>query len=125
MPLYLFSNPKKPKEIIEIFMGMNETHEYIKNGIKWNREWTKPTAATDTNWNENSSHDFVEKTAKKKGSIGDMIDLSKELSEKRAHKLGVSRDPILQKKYDTYRKETRGKRHHAEIKEAQNNTIVV
>ena len=53
--------------------------------------------------------DFVEKTRNKSGTIGDLWDMSKELSEKRKKKHG--KDPILQKYYKNYSKERNGMKH--------------
>jgi hypothetical protein len=115
MPLYIFSNPNNPEEFVEILQSMNDIHEYIKDNIKWNREFTRPNASFDTNWIPESSQDFVEKTRNKKGTLGEIMDKSAELSEKRKEKEGI--DVVKQKYYDDYAKLRDGKRHLNERKE--------
>jgi hypothetical protein len=104
MPLYLFQHPKT-EEIKEIFQGMNDLHEYSENGTKWLRIFTKPTASIDTKINPNSANDFVNHTKNKNYSIGDMWDISSELSDKRAKVSG--QDPVKQKVIDDYEKKTK------------------
>jgi len=90
MPYYLFSHPQT-EEICEIFFHMNDEKIYIdKNGIKWNREFSVPQASIDTNIDPYSSSAFVEKT-RKAGTVGELFDLSKEMSEKRG---GKKNDPM-------------------------------
>mgnify|MGYP006935470275 CR=1 FL=1 len=122
MPAYLFSNPKNPKEIVEIFMGMNETHEYVKNGVKWNREWSIPRAAIDTKSDPFSEKDFIRNTNNKKGSVADVWERSAEMSEKRAQKLGGA-DPVKQKYFAKEKKRRNGKPCSAEIAEKSNRVI--
>ena len=90
MPYYLFSHPKT-EEIREIFFHMNDEKVYIdENNLKWNREFVVPQASMDTNINPYSKQAFMDKT-NKAGTFGEMMDLSKELSEKRG---GVKNDPV-------------------------------
>lgn len=109
MPIYLFSNPSNENEIIEVIMSVNDKHEYFKDGVKWDRVFTKPNASVDTKWDANNPRDFVNKTANKKGTIGDIMDKSAELSEKREKQQGI--DPIKEKAYSDYSKERGGKEH--------------
>lgn len=88
MPEYQFSNPKKPSEVVTIFQSMNETHEYIKNGVKWDRVWSVPQMAVNTVYDPYSSADFIKKTSNG-GTVGDLFDLSAEMSAKRKEKDGV------------------------------------
>jgi hypothetical protein len=53
---------------------------------------------------------FIDKTGNMKGSYGDMLDYSTELSEKRAAKVG-GEDPLKRKYFDEYKKKTGGKKH--------------
>jgi hypothetical protein len=90
MPYYLFSHPDTG-EIQEIFFHMNDEKIYIDEyGLKWNREFTVPQAGIDTQIDPFSSKAFVEKT-KKAGTVGELFDLSKEMSEKRG---GLKNDPV-------------------------------
>ena len=108
MPYYLFSHPKT-KEIREIFFHMNDEKVYIdENGLKWKREYVVPQASIDANIDPYSSRAFVEKT-RKAGTVGELFDLSKEMSEKRG---GKKNDPI-KKTHERQWKQDRnlGKRH--------------
>jgi hypothetical protein len=90
MPYYLFSNPET-EEIREIFFHMNDEKVYIDdNGLKWNREFVVPQASIDTNIDPYSKRAFMDKT-NKAGTFGEMMDLSKELSERRG---GAKNDPV-------------------------------
>ena len=90
MPYYLFSHPDT-EEVREIFFHMNDEKVYIdENNLKWNREFVVPQASMDTNIDPYSKPAFMDKT-NKAGTFGEMMDLSKELSEKRG---GVKNDPV-------------------------------
>jgi len=114
MPIYLFQHPKTNK-VKEIVQRMNEEHVFIdETGLKWDRIFTKPQTSMDTQISLNSSEDFVKKTRGKNYSIGQMWDLSAELSEKRGGNSGE--DEVRSKAEDAYKKKT-GKRHpHAKSK---------
>lgn len=108
MPIYLFEHPKT-KQIKEILQTMNEEHVYIDDkGIKWNRVFTKPQASIDTQIDANSSKEFVAKTAKRGMTVGEMMDLSAELSDKRGGMTG--KDEVRDKAEKAYKEKT-GKRH--------------
>lgn len=108
MPYYIFQHPKT-KEVKEILQKMNQEHVYIdEKGIKWNRIFTKPQASIDTQIDANSSKEFVAKTAKRGMTVGEMMDLSAELSEKRGGITG--KDEVRDKAEKEYKKKT-GKRH--------------
>jgi hypothetical protein len=112
MPIYLFQNPKT-KEIVEVFQTMKENHVFFnKEGLEYSRVFTVPNASIDTSINPFSSKDFVEKTANKSGTIGDLLDKSKELSEKRG---GQVNDPVMKNYFSNYQKE-KGIKHASEIK---------
>lgn len=109
MPQYEYEHPVT-KQRITITQGINDKHEYFDEGkVKWNRIFSVPNAAVDTKWDANDSRQFVEKTGKMKGTYGDMLDKSAELSEERASKNGGI-DPLKQKRFDDYKNRT-GKRH--------------
>ena len=92
MPLYIFSNPKTG-ELIEVIQGINDPHEHSDNkGLKWDRVFTVPTASVDTEIDAFSQKEYAEKTGKKKITYGDLLEKSKELSDKRTQKMG--HDPI-------------------------------
>lgn len=109
MPYYEFIN-ENTGEVIELFFHMNDKKFYIdKDGYEWVRQLSVPNASVDTKIDCNSSHDFIDKTKNKKGTIGDLWDRSKELSDKRNSKYG--KDKILEKHYEKYAKERNGKDH--------------
>lgn len=109
MPEYLFKNPET-EEIKSIIQRMNETHVYSENGIEWSRIFTCPQAIVDGKFNCWSESKFLEKTKNMKGRVGDVTDLSKELSEKRASEHdGI--DPVKTKFFNDYSKLRKGKRH--------------
>jgi hypothetical protein len=106
MPYYLFSHPKT-KKVCEIFFHMNDEKVYIdENGLKWNREFVVPQASIDTNIDPYSKRAFMEKT-NKAGTFGEMMDLSKELSDKRG---GGKNDPV-KKEYTKNWKQKRNLNH--------------
>jgi hypothetical protein len=98
--IYIYEHPFEGRQV-EVSQGMNEVHEYFEDGVKWNRVFTVPNATVDAKIDPFSSKAFLEKT-NKKGSMGDLIDRSKEMSEKRKEKAGY--DPILKKEVDIYKK---------------------
>ena len=111
MPQYIFSNPANG-EMIGVFQGMNEKHEYVDSqGVKWDRVFTSPNAAVDGNINPFSPADFVNKTRDKHDSVGDLWDRSREASDKRAEKIGI--DPVKEKYYKEWGKKRKGRRHPA------------
>jgi len=110
MPVYLFQHPTT-EEIIEVVQGMKEDHIFVdENGTEWNRVYTKPNAAIGDNLinADTSAKEFARKTADKNYSLGDMWNLSAELSEKRKRVNG--KDPIKEKTKKSYERKTR-KRH--------------
>ncbi len=115
MPLYLFQNPKT-QEYQEVFFGMNDDKTFIdESGLKWQRVYVSPelnTAGTTDPWSHN---DFMEKTSSKKGTVGDMMAHSEELSQIRKDQRGI--DPLKQKYYKNYSKQRGGAKHPKEIKE--------
>ena len=112
MPLYLFENPNTG-EVIEVLQKMNEEHVFFdERGLKYKRVFTSPNYSIDSKIDPFSSKDFAEKTRNKKGTIGDLLNQSKELSEKRG---GESNDPVLKNYLSSYKKE-KGVKHSSLIK---------
>lgn len=110
MPIYIYQNPKT-KEVKEIVQGVHDTHEYSEKGVKWNRIFTAPELNTHDKLSaESSSQQFAELTGKQKGTMGDLWDRSKELSEKRK-KLYGGEDPVKKKYYTDWSKKRKGKVH--------------
>lgn len=116
MPLYCYQN-EETGEIKDVFQGMNDVHEYFgEDGSEdgWKRVFTVPQASIDSHIDPFKASDFAAKTGGKKGTYGDLLDRSAELSEKRADSNGGV-DPIKQKYFENYSKERRGAKHHAEL----------
>ena len=75
-----------------------------------------PNASIDSDIDPFNGRQFVDNTAAKKGTMGDMLDYSKELSQKRAEKNGGV-DPVKQKYYKKYSESRGGAKHPKEIRE--------
>ena len=106
MPIYLYKHPNK-EEYVEIIQSMNETHEFIDpEGLEWKRVFTSPEISSQKVTNPWDVNSFVNETGNQKGTIGDLMDRSKEMSEMRAKENGGV-DPIAKKKFEDYSK-TRG-----------------
>jgi|TARA_R110002012_G_scaffold134553_1_gene287979 hypothetical protein len=115
MPIYIYKHPEK-EEYIEVLQGMNDEHVYQQDGLAWERVFLAPNASIDSDVDPFSGRQFVDATAAKKGTMGDMMDYSKELSEKRAAVNGGI-DPVKQKYYKKYSDKRNGAKHPQELKE--------
>lgn len=110
MPLYTYEHPETGEEI-DLVQSMSEEHIYVdESGIKWNRVFSSPNASIDSDIDPFNSKSFIEKTGKAEGTYGEMIDRSKEMSEKRKNKLGY--DPLQKKYFKEYSKKRNGIKHH-------------
>ncbi len=110
MPLYTFINPHTEEEI-DVVQSMKEPHIYIdENGLEWNRKWMAPNAAIDSEIDPFDKEAFNRKIDNNtgKGTIGDLWDQSRELSDKRKEKLGY--DPIKDKHVESWSKDRRGRK---------------
>lgn len=112
--IYRFKN-KKTGKIIDVVMSMREYKPYRgenNNEDFWERVYEVPQVnignAKSSDPFDNKS--FIEKTGSMKGTYGDLLDYSAELSEKRAEKAG-GEDPIKRQYFDEYKKKTNGKKH--------------
>lgn len=109
MPLYTYEHPETG-EIIDVLQSMNEDHLYIgKDGVKWSRVFSIPQASTNSQIDPFDNKSFIDKTGNQKGNYGDIIDQSKEMSQKRKDKLGY--DPVQQKYFKEYSKTRNGIKH--------------
>lgn len=116
MPIYIYQN-EETGEVHEIFQSMKDPHVYFgKSGDEdgWKRVFTVPQASIDSNINPFSATDFADKTGKKKGTYGNLLDASAELSAKRAEVNG-GMDPVKQQYLENYSKERNGVKHHSEF----------
>lgn len=81
MPYYPFENPETG-EIRDFRFGMNDEKIVEIDGIKWNRVFVSPNITFDLFVDPSNPKAFMRKT-EKGGTMGDLMDLSKEMSEKR------------------------------------------
>ena len=116
MPNYIFKHPEQ-EEYIEVFFHMNDEKKYIDNsGTEWKRVFTSSQLQTTSQFDPWDGKNFAEKTGKMKGTYGDLIDASAEMSSLRAEKNGGV-DPIKQKAYKNYSKQRGGEKHPQQKKE--------
>jgi hypothetical protein len=101
----------KTEETVDIFFHMSDDKSYIdKNGTEWIRQYYSPELNTTGKTDPWNSKQFVEKTGRGVGKVGDMLDLSKEMSRERASENGGI-DPVKEKYYKNYSKERNGALH--------------
>ena len=115
MPIYVYKHPDE-EDYREVFQGMNDEHTYAENGVEWERVFLAPNASIDNDIDPFNKQQFIDATYNKKGTLGDMMDLSKEMSERRATQAG-GKDPVKEKFYDSYAKERGGAEHPNRAKE--------
>tara|TARA_R100001443_G_C3290881_1_gene162846 strand:- start:25 stop:411 length:387 start_codon:yes stop_codon:yes gene_type:complete len=115
MPIYIYKHPDR-EEYEEILQGMNDEHVYEKDGVKWDRVFLPPNTCIDGAIDPFSDRQFLDATKNKKGTYGDILDLSREQSEKRAAQRGGI-DPIKEKYYKDYSEARGGAKHPKEIRE--------
>lgn len=121
MGLYIFQNPADENEVVEIVQGMNEKHEFVKDGISWVRVFTAPLASVDTSIDPLSARDFASKTANKKETLGDIWDRSREAAIKREQIVG--KDTVKEKFYENWSKTRRNRLHPNVRKEKAKNKL--
>ena len=112
MPVYFFEHPETG-EVKEVQQRMKGEHVYQdENGVQWNRVFTAPYTSIPIGVNPHSAEDFVGRTKNLKGTtVGEMWDLSKELSEKRKQERGDGVDPVQNKYFKSYAKKRKGLKH--------------
>lgn len=115
MPIYVYKHPDE-EEFREVLQGMNDEHVYEEEDVEWKRVFLSPNASIDNSIDPFNNQQFIDATYKKKGTVGNMMDLSAELSSKRAEKAGGI-DPVREKFYSDYSKERGGAEHPNRIKE--------
>jgi len=110
MPIYVYQNPNT-EEYIEVFQGMNDEHKYIdESGLEWERVFIAPNAAIDLDANPYDKQGFIDRT-QGKGTMGDLWDRSKEMSDKRASQNGGV-DPYKKQYFKDYSSKRKGAKHH-------------
>lgn len=101
MGLYLYTDDCSG-ETVEVFQKMNDKHVFFgPDGKQWRRVYTVPTASVDNKIDPFSKQDFVEKTGRKKGTFGDLLDASKDAHLARIQKEG--RDLVKEKWLKDYK----------------------
>jgi hypothetical protein len=124
MPLYTYENPNTGKTI-ELLQTMSEDHVYTDDkGVQWKRVFQVPNAAIDSQIDHNSSTAFVDATRNKKGTYGDLLDKSRELSDKRAQERGGT-DPLKEKVFRDYSARRKGAKHPEQMKKFENSKVKV
>lgn len=114
MGIYIYFHDKK-NETVEVFQKMTDIHVYSGvsgNEEGWRRVYTVPQAIVDSDFDPNNKEEFMRRGAKY-GKLGDLMDKSRELSEKRASKEGF--DPVKRQFFDQYARERKGKRHPQDL----------
>jgi hypothetical protein len=115
MPVYVYEHPESG-EFAEVVQGMNEDHVYTdKEGVEWNRVFFPSELNTTGRIDPWNQADFINKTGNDSGTLGDMMDRSKDLSESRASENGGV-DPVKQKYFKDYSRRRNGTKHPEENK---------
>jgi hypothetical protein len=111
MPIYIFENPETG-ETVEVLQKISEKHtHHDENGLEWRRVFSAPNIARDSKpIDAFSKKDFFNATADKNMTMGDMWDVSAELSEKRKRRTG--KDKVKEKFFKSYEKQRHGVKHH-------------
>lgn len=110
MPEYIYKHPQKDK-YISLIQKISEDHCYIdESNVKWERVFTSPNISIDKNIDPFSEKQFLEKTKNLKGNVGDLIDASQEMSEKRSKEFG-GKDPFKDKFFKKYSDNRKGRLH--------------
>lgn len=126
MPVYTYKR-KSTDEHCDVFQSMNDKHEYFgENGDEddWIRVFYSPCASIDSQIDPFSSKQFAEKTGTKKGTYGDLLDRSAEMSNRRAELAG-GKDPVKEKYFENYSKERKGAKHPEQMKSFESKTVKV
>ena len=120
MPLYVYKHPDK-ENYIEVVQTMKEEHVYVdEDGVSWKRVFVNPQLSCSSSIDPFDNKAFINKTGEMKGSYGDMLDLSKEMSEKRKEVSG-GKDPVKEAYFEKYTKERKGAKHPSQLKEGFEN----
>ena len=107
MAIYIYKHPNE-ESYVEVVQGMNDEHVWHDNdGLQWKRVFTLPNMAMDIQKGDPYNQNDYLKATNKSCTIGDMLDLSAELSEERKEKDGE--DPIKRAHFDKYEKKNKVK----------------
>lgn len=124
MPMYTFQHPET-EETIDVFFGMNDDKKHIdEDGTEWSRVLHSPQVSMSSDIDHWSNDDFVNKTGSMKGTVGDLLDKSAELSAKRADESGGV-DPLKKEYYKKYSEERKGAKHPDEKKTYESKNVKI
>ncbi|MEK6861892.1 MAG: hypothetical protein AABY07_08050 [Nanoarchaeota archaeon] len=103
----LYSYQHSDGRIIDIYQSMQGNHDVWidEDGNEWKRVYNNvPHAVVDglLTIDPRSPQEFVRKTAKSKGKLGDLYEIAAELSDKRKAKDGI--DGVERKSWSKYEK---------------------
>lgn len=119
MPVFEFQH-EESGEIISVLVAISEPdearHKQIVDGKTYKRLYSAPIAAKDTLVKDATNQDFKRVTQGKNLTVGQMWEISKEMSEQRQDKNGGI-DPVKEQFYKDYEKKTGGK--HIDIKKRE------
>lgn len=125
MPIYTYLN-SETEEYRDVVQKMSDVHEYsgeCGDETTWKRIFTVPNASFDAKINPFKAEEFARKTGSKKGTYGDLLDKSAELSHQRAEIAGGV-DPVKAKYFENYSKSRRGSKHPSDLKKVIENKNV-
>jgi len=112
MPTYIFQNPET-QEYIEVVQRMSEEHTYVDDsGLEWSRVWTVPKFNIDTKIDPNSYESWRSATENKDYTMGEMWEMSGELSQKRTKNDG--QDAVAEQWKQNYSKKRMGAKYSKE-----------
>ena len=126
MPLYTYFN-SETEEYRDIVQKMSDAHEYFGEGgdeATWKRVFTVPHASIDSKIDPFKPEDFTRKTGGKKGTYGDLLDKSSELSSQRAELAGGV-DPVKEKYFKDYSEKRRGAKHPSQMKSFESKNVKI
>lgn len=125
MPCFDFIH-EKSGHVISVLVTLSEPiksfHEQIVTNEEtgeirvYKRVYAAPLAAKDTKRKQGSKDDYKRVTGDKKLTVGEMWEISKEMSQERADKNGGT-DPVNEQFYKDYEKKMGGK--HIDVKKRE------
>lgn len=119
MPSYEMENLATGK--IELFFipiteypSLGEVREI--DGEKWRRVITEAPMGIVKSSDNPTLNNFINESASKRGTVGDLMEKSQEMSEKRAKDSVNGRDPVKDKWFDRWSKKRDGKQHPSDTR---------
>jgi hypothetical protein len=107
-PVHDFYN-ETTGETVEVYVPISaeatQHQVQVVDGKKYKRVYTAPLAAVNSIKGAGTKEDFTRVTTNKKGlKVGDMWEISAEMSDRRASKMGGT-DAVKEKFYDDFKKQ--------------------